>query len=162
MYCLTAQAFADVNERKGVWQEQDQSEVCIVTDFMCNNWILSMMHMLRWVNRTCIHNIIHANMNDREADAAYITAAYVTALLSTRIFVSIFLNECPLHKFLNLFTGGKGPISITLSLWHGSSNKLKKGKHILPGRCMKHSKVNTVLRLDSLIRIQKLIDCDKT
>ena len=42
--------------------------------FKCNNWILSMTHIFRKVNRTPTQNIICAVINDREFYTAYSTS----------------------------------------------------------------------------------------
>ena len=45
---------------------------CNKSDFKHNIWILSVMHMFGWANRSCIHNNVHTDITDREANAAYI------------------------------------------------------------------------------------------
>ena len=65
------------------------------------------------VKRTCIPNVICANKNNREFNAAYITSPYygvprvkISQYMDIRF---IFFSESLLYELLNLCTGGQRP-----------------------------------------------------
>ena len=47
--------------------------LAVTGEMMMMNWVLNIVHTLWQVNRVPIHNIMHADMNDREFKAVYVT-----------------------------------------------------------------------------------------
>ena len=75
------------------------------------------------MNRTCIHNVVHTDINNR-AFFVFFTAVYITSLyygvprvkiLQYICICLIFLSEGLLYEFLNLSTGGWKPNFCQLS-----------------------------------------------
>ena len=63
--------------------------------------------------------IIHANMTNREVVTADITL-YPSADFTTHGY-SVYSYLSVLHEFLNISTGGQGPLFASLLLWYDSS-----------------------------------------
>ena len=110
--------------------------------FRCINWILSIMHMFWQVKRTCIQNVIHADMNNRELHRVYITSPYYGVPC---VKISQYMYICPIflsESLLSFWPFYWWPRGLFLSAFHfgiTAVNKLKNGSSILPGKVSQRS-----------------------
>ena len=131
------------------------------SDFKSNNWILCAMHMFQSVSRTCNHNIIHANMTDRECGIRCTAAEW--GFHNTWIFVQISLSVCCMSFWVFFYWGGWGRIFISLPLRHDSSEWTEERKLCLARKWwIQHWKMNGVRQLASFFRMQKSIGSGTT
>ena len=116
------------------------------------------------------HESTLTNMPTWELKAAIITSTYYGVPWGK---ISWYMSICPivfsqslLYEFLNLSTGGLGPILI--SLWHDHRKpteewKLHFARKCLDRkRCIKHGKMNKALWLARFFKMQMLIGCGTT
>ena len=100
------------------------------SDFKSNNWILCIMHMFQSVSRTCNHNIIHANMTDRECGIRCTEAEW--GFHNTWIFVQISLSVCCMSFWVFFYWGAEVAFSSAFHFRMTAANELKKGSCVWP------------------------------
>ena len=122
-------------------------DLCVMkSNSKCKNWILSITHIFWLVHRTCIHDIIHADMINWEFKAAYSMSLSHGVPWGEDFTTHGYLSDIPLSKsvvwvfesfhwrlrvlFLSAFCFSMTP-----------ANELKKGSFVLPGSVSAGSEV---------------------
>ena len=91
---------------------------------------------------TQIHNVLHADMNDWEFKAAYMTSYH--GLFQVKIsqlidICLIFLSESLLYEFLNFLQEAKGPVLVSLQLQYDYCKQIEEWKLDFARKCsIKH------------------------
>ena len=132
------------------------------------------MHIFWWVNRTHIHNIMHAEVNYTEFNTVYIsiTSPYYSVhelrFHNTYIFVRYFSLEVCCMSFWIFLLVAKGPVFISFLLRHDRSKQTEEWKLQSARKCFtrkrhtKRRKMNQALQLAWFFKMQKLICCGTT
>ena len=130
------------------------------------------MHMFWTVNRTCIHTVTHANMNNWKILSSIHYVTLLWCILGEDFAIHKYLSDFPLWQsvvcFLIFLLVAKGPIFVSLLLQHDCCEQAEQQQLHFARKCLgrkwgiKRGKMNQAQWLAPFFRMQKPVGCGTT